>query len=155
MHKRWLYGVIAGLWLSGALWLLVHYLFAMPGEFGIQPHPSEKWWLRLHGLFSFASLVVLGSVLPIHARRAWQLNKNRATGIGMKMIFGWLALTGYALYYFADDTATPWLPWSHWSPGIALPLALWIHIRRGRLRKPVTPSVATAVREELRSCSQQ
>lgn len=133
-HKRALYAVFLVLWLSGALWLAFHYFLRAPGAFGAQPHALEIWWLRLHGLMGFAALVALGSVLPVHARRAWQFKKNRASGLAMKGISLWLAATGYALYYFASDDNANWLPLLHWIVGLALPLMLAFHIRRGRAR---------------------
>lgn len=132
LHKRALYAVFALLWLSGALWLGFHYFLRVPGEFGAAAHPLEKWWLRLHGLMGFAMLVAIGSVLPIHVRRAWHLHKNRTTGGLMQAVLLWLALTGYALYYFATDANAAWLPLLHWVVGLALPLMLIWHIQRGR-----------------------
>lgn len=140
-HKRTLYGVILTLWASGALWLLFHYFLRVSGDFGDAAHPLESWWLRLHGLMAFASLVAIGSVLPIHARRAWQLNKNRRSGLAMKAYLLWLALTGYALYYFLSESNEAWLPLAHWIAGLALPLGGLMHIRLGRRRPPpATPT---------------
>lgn len=133
-HKKFLYGVFSLLWLSGVQWLMFHYFMRVEGEFGITPHPAEIWWLRLHGLMVFAVLVALGSVLPVHARRAWQLNKNRNSGLMMKVLFLWLALSGYALYYFAGDSNENWLPLVHWGAGLCVPLLLVLHIRKGRRR---------------------
>jgi hypothetical protein len=142
-HKRMLYAVFALLWLSGALWLVFHFYLRVPGEFGEVAHPLEKWWLRLHGLMGFASLVAVGSVLPIHVRRAWHLRKNRATGLFTKSIFLWLAATGYALYYFSSDANESWLPPLHWVVGLSLPLMLMVHIRRGRTGRNVLPNPAS------------
>lgn len=133
-HRHWLTGIFIALWLSGVLWLVFHYFLAAEGEFGPVPNVLEKWWLRLHGFAAFATLVAIGSVLPVHARLAWQLNKNRSTGLGMKGALAWLALTGYALYYFADAEARPWLPWLHWAAGLAVPALVVLHIRSGRGR---------------------
>jgi len=135
-HKRSLYAIVFALWASGALWLLFHYFLRVPGDFGDAAHPLESWWLRLHGLMAFASLVAIGSVLPIHARRAWQLNKNRRSGLAMKAYLLWLALTGYALYYFLGESNEAWLPLAHWIAGLALPLGGLMHIRLGRRRPP-------------------
>ena len=131
-HKRALYAVFLALWASGALWLLFHYFLRVAGEFGESAHPLETWWLRLHGLAAFASLVAIGSVLPVHARRGWQLRRNRRTGVAMKLWLLGLAATGYALYYFASEANDAWLPPIHWIAGLALPLAGRMHIRRGR-----------------------
>lgn len=133
-HKYTLYAVFALLWLSGALWLGFHYFLRVAGEFGDAPHPLEIWWLRLHGLMGFAILVATGSVLPIHARRAWHLKKNRLSGFAMEAFLLWLALTGYALYYFSSDANESWLPLLHWVAGLAMPLMLALHIWRGRHR---------------------
>lgn len=135
-HKRALYWIVFALWGSGALWLLFHYFLRVAGDFGDAAHPLETWWLRLHGLMAFASLVAIGSVLPIHARRAWQINKNRRSGLAMKVYLLWLALTGYALYYFLAESNEAWLPLAHWIAGLALPLAGLLHIRLGRRRAP-------------------
>ena len=135
-HKRALYGVVLALWATGALWLLFHYFLRVEGEFGEVAHPFEAWSLRLHGLMAFAALVAIGSVLPIHARRAWQLNKNRGSGLMMKSWFLWLALTGYGLYYFVSEANEAWLPLTHWIAGLALPLAVLTHVRLGRRRGP-------------------
>lgn len=133
-HKKFLYSVFSLLWLSGALWLVFHYFMRVPGEFGITPHPAEIWWLRLHGLMVFAVLVALGSVLSNHARRAWQLKKNRYSGLLLKVLLLWLAITGYALYYFASEGNENWLPVLHWGAGISVPIMLVSHIRMGRKR---------------------
>lgn len=143
-HKRVMYGVFTLLWASGALWLVFHYFLRVPGEFGLQAHALESWWLRLHGLAGFASLIALGSVLPVHARRAWQSKKNRASGLSMKILFLWLTLTGYALYYFTSEANEAWLPLLHWVVGLALPLLLVFHIRRGRAQRRVSHKPASA-----------
>ena len=143
-HKRYIYGVVSLLWLSGALWLGFHYFLRVPGEFGAHAHPLQAWWLRLHGLASFVALVVIGSVLPVHARRAWQLKKNRNSGLSIKIIFFWLAATGYALYYFSSEANENWLPLLHWIVGLGLPLMLALHIRRGRALSRLSHKPAAA-----------
>lgn len=136
-HKRALYAVFLALWGTGVLWLVFHYFLRVAGEFGDAAHPLEFWWLRLHGLAGFAALVAVGTVLPVHARRAWQLGKNRRSGLAMKAWLLWLAATGYALYYFVSEANEAWLPLAHWIAGLALPLGGLLHIRLGR-RRPGT-----------------
>lgn len=139
-HRRVLYAVFVGLWGAGLLWLVFHYFFGVQGDFGPTPHPLEKWWLRAHGLFAFAALIALGSVLPVHARGAWERKRNRRTGVAMKFWMLWLAATGYTLYYFSSESNESWLPMLHWAAGLALPLMLVWHVRRGRSR--AAPRVA-------------
>ena len=133
-HRRVVYAGLFVLWLSGALWLLFHYFLQRPGAFGNEPHGLETWWLRLHGLVTMVVLVTAGSVLVHHARRAWQLGKNRLVGALLSGILLWLALSGYALYYFSSDDNQAWLPMLHWLPGLILPLALVLHVRHGQRR---------------------
>lgn len=133
-HRRATYATFGLLWASGALWLLFHYFFRLEGDFGPEAHPLESWWLRLHGLMAMLALVALGSLAINHVRLAWNRRKNLRTGLAMVAMTGWLALTGYALYYFASEANEAWLPLTHWIPGLALPLAGLVHIRRGRRR---------------------
>lgn len=138
-HRRWLAGVFGLLWGSGLVWLAFHYFLRTEGELGPMPNPLEKWWLSLHGLAAFAALVAIGTALPVHARRGWELNRNRGTGVGMNSALAWLAATGYALYYFADPDTRPWLPWLHWVVGLGMPALIVLHIRRGRARRRPHP----------------
>lgn len=135
-HKRLAYAVFALVWTSGALWLAFHYFLGVDGDFGPEPHPLEKWWLRLHGLAVMLALVAVGSLATNHMRLAWSRGKNRTTGLPMLLLTGWLAATGYALYYFSSDANAAWLPLLHWIAGLAAPLALVAHIVSGR-RRPV------------------
>ena len=74
---------------TGALWLLFHYFVRVHGEFGDRPHALEIWWLRLHGAAAMLTLLVLGSLVPIHVRRGWHQRKNLLAGA----ILGTLAVT--------------------------------------------------------------
>ena len=138
-QKHGLYMVFGLLWLSGAGWLLAHYFMRVSGAFGDAPHPIENWWLRLHGLLVFVALLVLGAVLSTHAQRAWKLKKNRYSGMFMKSVFLWLAISGYALYYFTTEENAMWLPLLHWVVGLSVPLLLVLHIRQGRSRARPKP----------------
>jgi hypothetical protein len=133
-HRRVVYTSLSVLWLSGALWLLFHYFLQRAGTFGSEPHVLEAWWLRLHGLAMMVTLVAAGSLVVHHARRAWELGKNRLPGALVTGALLWLAASGYALYYFAGDDNAAWLPLLHWAPGLALPAAVALHVRRGQRR---------------------
>jgi hypothetical protein len=132
VHRRWLLGAFALLWISGVLWLVFHFFVQTEGPFGPRPHALENWWLRLHGLAAFAVLVAVGTLLPLHARAGLGLKRNLASGMATLTALAWLAVTGYLLYYFADPEARPWLPWLHWGAGLAVPGLLLVHVRRWR-----------------------
>lgn len=148
-HRRVVHASLFMLWLSGALWLVFHYFLQRPGTFGNEPHVLEPWWLRLHGLAMMVALVAAGSVVVHHAARAWRLGKNRLAGTLLSGILLWLAVTGYALYYFSGDENQAWLPLLHWLPGLALPLAVALHVRHGprrRRHRPASDSPQSHVR---------
>ena len=44
-----LYGVAALLWVSGAVWLVLHYVFPQSTTFGPVPNPWEAPLMRVHG----------------------------------------------------------------------------------------------------------
>ena len=141
-HRQWIYAVGGSLVGSGIGWLIAHYFLVDPGAFGETHHPSEPWWLRLHGAAVMAFLVVLGTILPGHVKRAWSLRKNRAksvrrnvvTGILMLSLVAALMLTGYALYYSGDEDLRPYISTGHWVLGLAAAVGFYQH-RRGRLQR--------------------
>ena len=148
-HKRLAYAAFGLLWASGALWLLFHYFFRTEGDFGLEAHPLEAWWLRLHGLMAMLALVATGSLATNHMRLAWSRRKNLRTGLPMLAMTAWLAATGYAMYYFASDDNAAWLPLLHWIAGLALPGWLSVHVLAGRrrsLRTTARPRRAPSLR---------
>jgi hypothetical protein len=133
-HERSVYLCIALLVLSGVLWLVFHHFLRVDGEFGSTPHPLEYQWLRLHGAAAMLSLIVIGSMLPVHVRRAWELRKNIVTGLATAGVLGVLVLTGYALYYFAGGSRAV-ISAAHWIVGLALPIVIAWHAWRGQLKR--------------------
>jgi uncharacterized membrane protein YhaH (DUF805 family) len=118
--------------LSGTLWLLFHYFATVPGEFGDTRHPLEAWWLRLHGGAAMGFLIVFGTVLPVHVRRAWDLGRNRPTGAMLLCVICALLITGYALYYVGSEEARPWISAIHWAIGLMGVPALVLHVFAGK-----------------------
>ncbi|MHB1214862.1 MAG: hypothetical protein ACYCY9_07720 [Thiobacillus sp.] len=154
-HKNMLYAGLVLLWASGALWLLFHYFFQADGDFGPQPHRLESWWLRLHGLAAMLALILLGSLLPNHMNLAWARRRNHRSGLPMLAVWGWLAATGYALYYFSSDTNAAWLPLLHWGAGLMLPAMLFIHLKQARKRShraALQPINAPSLRAVSEAC---
>lgn len=134
-HKVWLYAITILIYVSGAVWAYFHYFVGSLGELS---HPAESWSLELHGATAMAMLVIFGTLLPTHVRFAWHSKRNRPNGITLISVFSFLILTGYGLYYFGDERLRSWTSWLHLVVGLALPLALVLHIRSGR-RSDVTP----------------
>lgn len=126
------YLATAALVVSGAVWLVLHYFMAQPGQFGPMPHPVEPWMLRLHGAAAMAALIIYGSLLPIHIRRAWAVRRNVVLGIVVAACMLLLTITGYLLYYAGSEELRPLISAAHWIPGLAVPLLLVWHVLSGR-----------------------
>ena len=131
-HKALIYGVTITLAVTGVSWLVPHFFLASKGDFRAGHHPVEPWALRLHGAAAMGFLVGLGSVLPVHARRAWQVRRNVRTGVSMLAAIVALIATGYALYYASSEELRPWISTIHWCVGLALLPVLILHDRSGR-----------------------
>jgi cation transport ATPase len=141
LQRSLIVGVTLALAATGVLWLVPHHLLAIQGEFGVAPHPLEPWALRLHGAAAMGFLVALGSLLPVHIRRAWQVRENIRTGATMLAVVAALIATAYGLYYASSEVLRPWLSTIHWSIGLCLVPALFLHERQGsKIRASAQPS---------------
>ena len=131
-HERWLVAVSLLLAGSGIGWLICHYWLARPDEFGASRHPLESWWLTLHGAAAMGFLIVFGTVLPVHARRAWHARLNYRSGLTVLGLVSLLVLSGLALYYLASEALRPWLSATHWIAGLVGVAVLIVHAVLGR-----------------------
>ncbi len=119
---------------TGAVWLAVHY--SLGAGSGALPHRLEAWMLRAHGLAAFAGLFVLGVLAAGHIPHGWKLSHRRhwagqrSTGAMLCVIAAVLALSGYALYYFASEAVRPALGWAHAAVGATMAVLIANH-RRG------------------------
>jgi len=131
-HRRWLYVCSALLLTSGAGWLVAHYLLHGRGDFPGAPHPSEVWWLRLHGAAAMGFLVTFGMVLTHHVRSGWRQHVNRTSGVVNIVTICALAVSAYGLYYIVDDRARAYISITHWVVGLVAAVALPVHVVLGR-----------------------
>lgn len=140
-HRRTVYGTTALLVITGVLWLIFHYFVRVAGPFGESHHPMEHWVLSLHGMAAMMSLLVLGSLVLSHMRRAWVLRRNIASGAVLCAVLVALVVTGHALYYFGNEETRPIISAIHWVIGLICTPMLVLHIFLGRrsvaLKRPV------------------
>lgn len=121
------YGIGAGLWLTGVLWLIFHYFMVRQTAFGPAPDPWEHRWLSMHGLFAFATLWVFGVLWGRHIVAGWRSGQRRATGTTLFLVLIGLVITGYLLYYpLGDDSPSAMAIW-HWAIGLPLVIVFLIH----------------------------
>ncbi|MGH8122710.1 MAG: hypothetical protein ACREPT_08035 [Rudaea sp.] len=131
-YRRAVYGTLAAAWLTGVLWLIFHYLLMRNGEFGVEPHPLEAWWLRLHGAAAFASLWLGGLVWALHVRASLARPQWCIGGMLLIAMFVVLGASGYLLYYAGGDALRDAVRLVHWLIGVALIVPFLIHSLRAR-----------------------
>jgi hypothetical protein len=139
-HRYLVWPIVAGVWLSGVLWLVFHNYLVQRGEFGLTANPLELWWLRAHGAFAFASLWLLGFLSVAHVGARWEWRRQRRSGLILLGVYIWLVLSGYLLYYAGSDQLRAAVSLGHWTVGLAALFFLLLHRRiRRRLRAPRAP----------------
>jgi hypothetical protein len=125
--KLWINCVGAGVWLSGAAWLIVHYLVKPQDAFGLQNTSTEIWWLRVHGAFAFLALWTGGLLWGVHVVRAWKGGRHRWSGGALFTALAILIATGYLLYYVGNEHARDIISSCHWLLGLVIPVCYLMH----------------------------
>ena len=128
-----LYGVGALLWVSGAVWLVLHYVFPQSTAFGPLPNPWEAPLMRVHGLIAVCAVFLIGWMTAAHVTVRWPSPRNRRSGLLLGGSALLLIFSGYALYYTTGsphDAAAV----AHEAIGVLSPLAALAHWWRNRQR---------------------
>lgn len=130
-HRLVFYAVSCVLFISGALWAWIQHL----DEAGRATESLRQWktWLiAVHGFSAMSFVLLLGTLLAIHVRRAWHAKKNRRNGGFFLSAIALLTLSGYALYYTGDEDWRAAISNFHLWLGVAAPGLLILHIWFGR-----------------------
>jgi len=117
----------AGLWLTGAAWLLLHFFMVRETDFGPARDPLEHWSIVAHGAFAFAALWLFGVLWGTHITKRWKAKRHRWSGGLLFLFLATLSLSGYLLYYVGDDAAREFISKGHWIIGLASPLPFLLH----------------------------
>ena len=130
--NRWRRGVewaVVGLTLSGVAWLMARYVFVSETEFGRQLPSWAARVLAIHGGVAMLSLVAIGAWLPMHVVPRLRRSTGLVTGVSQLGLLAVLAVSGFGLYYLADESSRP--AWSvvHWIAGLVLAALLLVHRR--------------------------
>jgi hypothetical protein len=128
-----LYGVAALLWLSGAVWLVLHYVFPQSTPFGPLPNPWEAPLMRAHGLNAVCAVFLIGWMMAAHVTARWASERNRRSGLVLGGAALLLILSGYALYYTTGSTHDA-AALAHEAIGVLSPIAALAHWWRNRTR---------------------
>ncbi len=129
---RWaLYLAIATLFGTGTVWWLVQRATTdealTSGTRALLP-----WLLKIHGGAAMFALVILGVIYPLHIARGWRTRRNRFWGFVLSLATTVLVVTGYLLYYTADESLRAMVSSIHFWVGLLLPAVIAWHIRTGR-----------------------
>jgi heme A synthase len=100
--RRVIYTICTLLWLSGCVWLVVHFFFPVTTDFGPAPNPLEPWLLRIHGWVAMGAVFLFGWITSEHISDKWRKPHNRVSGLSLAVFVSILTLSGYALYYTTD-----------------------------------------------------
>ncbi len=128
-----LYAAGALLWLSGAVWLVLHHAFPQSTPFGPLPSPWEAPLMRAHGLIAVCAVFLIGWMTAAHVTARWGSERNRRSGLVLGGTALLLVLSGYALYY---TTGSPHdaAALVHEAIGVLSPAAALAHWWRNRAR---------------------
>jgi hypothetical protein len=128
------------------LWLVLALLFAtgivlIPGALELRlewevplrlPPGSRILIAAAHALGAFASLLVVGALIPMHMRSGLRRKRSVYTGISLIALFAVLAISGLAIYYVSSETGSIWSSISHLGIGLAIVIPLTVHALKGR-----------------------
>jgi len=131
---RFLFYIAFGaLFITGVVWLFVHYAGQGREEFSDGYEWLKPWSLRIHGAAAMITLTMLGFLIPKHMQPAWRQRRNRTTAVVMFTIVMVMIVTGYGLYYCGDEGWRSWLSGCHSAAGLLFPLILIWHVIAGQL----------------------
>jgi uncharacterized membrane protein YbhN (UPF0104 family) len=130
-HRLLLYTASLALFISGTAWAWIHYLDET-GKADGDLVKMKQWLITIHGFSAMAFVLLLGTLLAGHVRRAWHARKNRKNGVFFLTTVCLLTLSGYALYYIGGEEFRNIVSQFHLWLGIVAPILLFWHIRTGR-----------------------
>jgi len=128
LYRQCLYGLLLLSWCSGGGFFILKTWFIQEGEYGLVKHAWQYPALQIHGAMAFLMMVGFGFVLGAHMPSSWKTKQKRKTGILLIAMPCLLIMSGYLLYYVAEDTFREWVEYTHLAIGFLLPLSLALHI---------------------------
>lgn len=91
---------------------------------------AARSFLVWHGVSAAFALLAFGAVIPAHIRAAWNVRRNRGSGMAMIAVLATLMLSGLLLYY-GDEEWHDSVLWAHWISGFIAFAAFPLHLILG------------------------
>ncbi len=114
-QKLAIFSTAAAVGLSGLLWFILHDVMSAESD---EMADIAHMLLVLHGVASYALLVAVGSLLPVHVRTGWQRRRNLTTGLTVTGAIAILGASALVLYYGGEEMHEP-AKWLHLIVGFA------------------------------------
>jgi len=114
-QKFAIFSTAAAVGLSGLLWFVLHDVMSAEQD---EMADIAHLLLIVHGAASYALLVAVGSLLPVHVRSGWQRRRNLTTGLTVTGAIAILGATALVLYYGGEEMHAP-AKWLHLIFGFA------------------------------------
>lgn len=127
-----LYSSLGLLWLTGCGWLVLHYFFQTPTDFGSAPHPLQPSLLVVHGMLALAAVFFFGWIAGSHIGEHWNRKVNRASGLTLISLIALLAFTGLGSYYLTSEALRSVTALVHEIAGVLAILPALLHWSRSR-----------------------
>ncbi len=134
-HQAMIYAALIGVAASGLLW------FVLRDFLEEEPSGLQRASLIVHGVSAFATLMAVGSVLPLHVRASWAARRNIGTGLSLLFVMALLIVTALFLYYGGED-ARNLARWTHIALGLLAFGVAPIHVAMGRKARERGPFAA-------------
>jgi hypothetical protein len=99
----------------------------------VGPGAMASTLMMIHGAAAMLALVLIGTLVAHHVPAGWSSGKNRYSGALLLAVLGWLAASGYLLYYAGGESLRYYAAQSHLWLGIGMTaIGAW-HMRRSAL----------------------
>jgi hypothetical protein len=122
-QKLAIFSTAAAVGISGLLWFVLHDVVAAASD---EMADITHLLLMVHGASSYALLVAIGSLLPVHVRSGWQRRRNLMTGLTVTIAMAVLGVTALLLYYGGEEMHAP-AKWLHLFVGFACLAVFPVH----------------------------
>jgi hypothetical protein len=133
-HFAWLATLLLLSWLSGIVWIgLRIYNNQSVIEAGFSTS-LELLLMKAHSLFSYFLILLVGTMVW-HVSEGLKGRKNKLSGVLMILCFLSLVLTGWGLYYVADELARSAVSAAHIIIGATFGGLFLFHQKKIRGRK--------------------